>query len=192
MRTASIKRITNETNINLTLNLDGNKNINVDTGIQFFDHMLTLFSFHAGFDLSIAAKGDLGVDDHHTVEDVGLALGQALIAALKDKKGINRYGLSYVPMDESLSRVVIDLSNRPTLVFKANFKRENVGNFSTENVYEFLKSFVNEAKINLHVENLYGENTHHQIESIFKALGRALKESVLITSSDLLSTKGVL
>jgi imidazoleglycerol-phosphate dehydratase len=192
MRTASIQRITNETKINLVLNLDGTRKINIDTGIQFFDHMLTLFSFHAGFDLTINSIGDLAVDDHHSVEDIGLALGEALKIALGDKKGINRYGLSYVPMDESLSRVVIDLSNRPFLVFKAKFDRHMIGNFSTENVFEFFKSFVNEAKINLHIENLYTNNTHHQIESMFKAFGRALRESVIIISKDIESTKGVL
>ena len=139
MRIATIERKTNETDIKLTLNLDGQKQVNVQTGIPFFDHMLTLFAFHGGFDLDVYAVGDLEVDDHHTVEDVGLALGQAVNKALNDKKGINRYGLMYLPMDEALSRVVIDISNRPYLFFKAPFVREKVGTMDTQNVSEFFK-----------------------------------------------------
>ena len=192
MRIATIERKTNETDIKLTLNLDGQKQVNVQTGIPFFDHMLTLFAFHGGFDLDVYAVGDLEVDDHHTVEDVGLALGQAVNKALNDKKGINRYGLMYSPMDEALSRVVIDISNRPYLFFKAPFVREKVGTMDTQNVSEFFKSFVNESKMNLHIETLYGDNEHHKIESIFKGFGRALKEATRITSDDISSTKGVL
>ena len=192
MRIANIQRKTNETDINLSLNIDGTKQVDVQTGIPFFDHMLTLFAFHGSFDLKIQAKGDLEVDDHHTVEDIGLALGQALVIALNDKVGINRYGLMYLPMDEALSRVVIDVSNRPFLVFKAQFNRDKVGTMDTQNVFEFFKSFVNESKINLHIETLYGDNEHHKIESIFKGFGRALKEATRITSTEVSSTKGVL
>jgi imidazoleglycerol-phosphate dehydratase len=192
MRTAKISRNTKETNIELALNIDGMKNIEINTGIGFFDHMLTLFAFHGGFDLNVKVIGDINVDDHHTVEDVGIVLGQAFYKAVGDRIGINRYATFYVPMDESLSRVVIDVSNRPALVFKATFNRSIVGTFATENVLEFFKAFTNESKINLHIENLYGENTHHQIESIFKAFGRALKEAIKITSDDVSSTKGVL
>lgn len=192
MRSATIKRKTNETNITLTLNLDGTKQVSIDTGIPFFDHMLTLFAFHGGFDLNIKAVGDLEVDDHHTVEDVGLALGQAVFDAIGDKKGIHRYGLMYVPMDEALSRVVIDISNRPYLYFKAPFVRDKVGTMDTQNVSEFFKSFVNESKMNLHIETLYGDNEHHKIESIFKGFGHALKEAISIVSDQVSSTKGVL
>jgi imidazoleglycerol-phosphate dehydratase len=192
MRTYTVQRNTKETQIELFLNLDGNKQIDVQTGIPFFDHMLTLFAFHGSFDLKVFAKGDLEVDDHHTVEDVGLALGQAIIQALGDKKGIERYGMMYLPMDEALSRVVLDLSNRPYLVFKATFNRDKVGTMDTQNVFEFFKSVSNEAKMNLHMEVLYGDNEHHKIESLFKAFGRALKMAVKVTSTEVSSTKGVL
>ena len=192
MRTYTIQRNTKETQIELFLNLDGNKQIHVQTGIPFFDHMLTLFAFHGGVDLKVFAKGDLEVDDHHTVEDVGLALGQAILQALGDKKGIERYGMMYLPMDEALSRVVLDLSNRPYLVFKATFNRDKVGTMDTQNVFEFFKSVSNEAKMNLHMEVLYGDNEHHKIESLFKAFGRALKMAVKVTSTEVSSTKGVL
>jgi len=192
MRKATIKRDTLETKIELSINLDGDRNINIDTGIAFFDHMLTLFAFHGSFDLIIQADGDLKVDSHHTMEDVGIALGQAIYQALGERVGINRYGLSYVPMDESLSRVVIDMSNRPYLVFNASFKRETIGTMDTENVLEFFKSLTNESRMNLHIENFYGENDHHKIESIFKAFGRALKDALRIRGSAITSTKGVL
>lgn len=192
MRKATIKRDTLETKIDLSINLDGQRNINIQTGIAFFDHMLTLFAFHGAFDLSIQANGDLAVDSHHTMEDVGIALGQAIYQALGERIGLSRYGFSYVPMDEALSRVVIDISNRPYLVFNASFKREAIGTMDTENVLEFFKSFVNESRINLHIENFYGDNDHHKVESIFKAFGRALKDALLIKSSAINSTKGVL
>ncbi len=192
MRKASIKRDTLETKIELSINLDGNKNINIDTGIAFFDHMLTLFAFHGSLDLNIQANGDLAVDTHHTMEDVGIALGQAVYQALGERLGINRYGFSYVPMDEALSRVVIDMSNRPYLAFNASFKRESIGTMDTENVLEFFKSFVNESRMNLHIENFYGDNDHHKVESIFKAFGRALKDALRINGSAITSTKGVL
>ncbi|MCR3907108.1 MAG: imidazoleglycerol-phosphate dehydratase HisB [Tenericutes bacterium] len=192
MRKAVVNRNTLETKIELNLNIDGTRTIDIQSGIPFFDHMLTLFAFHANFDLKVIAKGDLEVDDHHTIEDIGLALGQALFQALGDKRGINRYGLSYLPMDETLSRAVIDISNRPFLVFKAIFNRDKVGTMDTQNVFEFFKSFVNESRLNLHIENLYGENEHHKIESMFKAFGRALKEACLIVDENISSTKGVL
>lgn len=192
MRMSTINRNTKETTIELSLNLDGSKQININTGIPFFDHMLTLFAFHGSFDLDVFAKGDIDVDDHHTVEDVGLALGQAIYQALGNKIGINRYGMMYLPMDEALSRVVLDLSNRPYLVFKAKFNRDKVGTMDTQNVFEFFKSVSNEAKMNLHMEVLYGENEHHKIESLFKGFGRALKEAINIVSYEVSSTKGVL
>lgn len=192
MRMSTINRNTKETTIELSLNLDGSKQININTGIPFFDHMLTLFAFHGSFDLDVFAKGDIDVDDHHTIEDVGLALGQAIYQALGNKIGINRYGMMYLPMDEALSRVVLDLSNRPYLVFKAKFNRDKVGTMDTQNVFEFFKSVSNEAKMNLHMEVLYGENEHHKIESLFKGFGRALKEAINIVSYEVSSTKGVL
>ena len=192
MRMSTINRNTKETTIELSLNLDGSKQININTGIPFFDHMLTLLAFHGSFDLDVFAKGDIDVDDHHTIEDVGLALGQAIYQALGNKIGINRYGMMYLPMDEALSRVVLDLSNRPYLVFKAKFNRDKVGTMDTQNVFEFFKSVSNEAKMNLHMEVLYGENEHHKIESLFKGFGRALKEAINIVSYEVSSTKGVL
>ena len=192
MRTSKLSRVTKETDVWVEFELDGSRTIDIDTGIPFLDHMLTLFAFHGGFDLKIDAKGDITVDDHHTVEDVGILLGTAFKEAIKDYKGINRYSTSYVPMDEALSRVVVDVSNRPYLVFNASFKQDKVGSLSTENVLEFFKAFVQEARINLHIELLYGTNDHHKIESIFKAFGRALKDAVNVVSDELPSTKGLL
>ncbi len=192
MRQSKVSRVTKETDIELELNLDGKRQSSIETGIPFFDHMLTLFSFHSGFDLNIKACGDLEVDDHHTVEDVGILLGIAFKEAIENYQGIERYASVYLPMDESLSRVVLDVSNRPYLVFNASFKQDKVGTLSTENVYEFFKAFVQESRINLHIELLYGQNDHHKIESIFKGFGRALKNAVKITSTDVPSTKGLL
>jgi imidazoleglycerol-phosphate dehydratase len=192
MRSQTINRITKETNIQASLNLDGTKQIQIETGIPFFDHMLTLFAFHGNFDLNLLAKGDVYVDDHHTVEDCGIVLGQAINQALGDKKGIERYSSVYLPMDEALVRVVIDISNRPMLIFKGEFTRESIGGLSLENVKEFLKAFTTEARITLHIEILDGLNDHHKVEAIFKGLGRALKFAVKQTSEDLPSTKGVL
>lgn len=192
MRQSKVSRKTKETDIEIELTLDGQKSIEVSTGIGFFDHMLDLLAFHGNLDLKVKACGDLKVDDHHTVEDVGILLGIAFKDAIGSYKGINRFGQVYLPMDESLSRVVIDVSNRPYLVFNADFKQNKVGSFSTENVEEFFKAFVQEARINLHIENIYGSNDHHKIESIFKGFGRALKEAVKITSDECPSTKGVL
>jgi imidazoleglycerol-phosphate dehydratase len=192
MREASIKRQTKETTIEIKLNLDQQNEVYIETGIPFLDHMFDLFAFHSGFGLMIKAKGDLEVCDHHTVEDIGLALGEAFKKALGDKVGIERYAYVYVPMDETLARVVVDLSNRPYLQLNAQFKRDHIGSLSTENIAEFLKSFVNQAGLTLHVEVLYGANDHHKIEAIFKALGRTLKMATAITSNQLPSTKGVL
>ncbi|MBU1143120.1 MAG: imidazoleglycerol-phosphate dehydratase HisB [Firmicutes bacterium] len=192
MRTSTITRNTKETKIKLSLNLDGTKNIDINSGVPFFDHMLTLFAFHAGFDLDIYCDGDLSVDDHHTIEDIGIVLGEAVKNALGDKLGIQRYGLMYLPMDEALSRVVIDISNRPFLHYKATYQRISIGLLSLENVKEFFRAFSSEARINLHIETLYGDNDHHKVESIFKGFGRALFEATRITSTDISSTKGVL
>jgi imidazoleglycerol-phosphate dehydratase len=192
MRTARIQRKTKETDITLELNIDGNRQVDIKTGIPFFDHMLTLFGFHAGFDLKIETHGDLEVDDHHTVEDVGIALGQAFYQAIGQMKGINRYGMMYLPMDEALARAVIDISNRPYLYYKASYQRIEIGGLSLENVLEFFRAFVNESRMNLHLEVLYGENDHHKVEAIFKACARAIKEASTIVSQDILSTKGVL
>ncbi len=192
MREAVITRTTKETDIQLQWNLDGEGHSEIDTGIGFFNHMLTLFAFHSNTDLSVRAKGDLDVDDHHTVEDVGIALGQAFAKAIGDKKGINRYGGFTLPMDETLASVHVDISGRPTLVFNAAFQRETVGTFSTEMVEEFFKAFAMNAGVTLHINLHYGTNDHHKIEAIFKAFGRALKESVQITSDKVVSTKGML
>ena len=192
MRTATISRKTKETDINLTLNLDGTGRSTIETGIGFFDHMLTAFSFHSGIDLDVTCKGDLEVDDHHTVEDVGLALAACILEALGDKKGINRYGTSYIPMDETLVRVVVDFCGRGAFVYKASLERDKLGTLETQNVQEFFKSISNEAKMNLHMEVLYGDNDHHKVEALFKAFGRAVKEAVTIVDERLPSTKGVL
>lgn len=192
MRISNQKRTTKETDIALSFNLDGKKEINIQTGIPFFDHMLELFAFHGGFDLSIDAKGDIAVDDHHTVEDVGLVLGQAFREALGDKRGIERYSSLYLPMDEALARIAIDLSNRPLLIFKADFNRESIGGMSCENVQEFFKSFATEARITLHMNIIEGINDHHKIEALFKGLGRGLKLASRMVSNDLPTTKGVL
>jgi len=184
--------MTKETRIELELNLDGKRDISVSTEIPFFDHMLTLLAFHAGFDLNLNAKGDVSVDDHHTVEDVGIVLGEAILEALGDKRGINRYGLCYLPMDEALSRAVIDISNRPYLHYQATFDRQSIGGLSLENVLEFMRAFAMESRISLHIETLYGNNDHHKVESLFKALGRALREAVSVVGNDISSTKGVL
>jgi imidazoleglycerol-phosphate dehydratase len=191
-RTAEITRTTKETDVSLALTLDGTRDIQIATGIAFFDHMLELFAFHGGFDLRLKAKGDWSVDDHHTVEDVGIALGQAFAHALGDKRGVNRYGLSYLPMDETLARAVVDLSGRPYLHYKATFGRVAIGGLSLENVREFLRAFTTEARLSLHIEVLYGENDHHKVESLFKALGRSLKEAVERKDDQVQSTKGVL
>lgn len=192
MRKSSVTRKTNETEIKIELNIDGAGKAEIDTGIGFLNHMLELLTFHGNFDLKISCMGDLDVDTHHTAEDVGIALGQALKEALKDKKGIERYGFMLLPMDEALARVAIDFSGRPYLVFNVNFNRSMIGSMATEDFKEFFKGFVNNSLSTLHIEVLYGENDHHKIESVFKGLGRSLKAAVNITSDNLQSTKGVL
>ncbi len=192
MRTAMITRQTNETNIRLKLNLDGDGESTIQTGIGFLDHMLTLFSFHSGISLEVFCEGDLEVDDHHTTEDVGIALGKALLIALDEKIGINRYGSCYIPMDETLARVVVDFSGRPYLVYNDRTVRERIGMIDTQNFKEFFKALSSEARMNCHMEVLYGENDHHKIEALFKAFGRAVKQAVEVTSTKLPSTKGML
>ena len=178
MKKIKVKRKTKETDISLTLNLAGTGQAKISTGIGFFDHMLNLFVFHGCFDLNLSCKGDLEIDAHHTVEDVGIALGQAFKKGLSEKKGFVRYGNALVPMDESLSRAVVDISGRPYLVFEAKFKNPKVGNFDTELIKEFFQSFTNHAQINLHLKILYGANTHHQIEALFKATAVALRQAL--------------
>jgi imidazoleglycerol-phosphate dehydratase len=191
-RTASKSRKTKETDITVKLNLDGTGQCNVGTGIPFFDHMLAQIARHGHFDLEVDAKGDVEIDGHHTVEDVGLVLGEALREALGDRRGISRFGHAYIPLDEALTRVVIDLSGRPYLVYKVEFKAARVGDLQTELVEEFLKAFVQEGRFNLHVENLYGRNQHHIAETIFKATARALHLATRIEHAEIPSTKGVL
>ncbi|SFR55289.1 imidazoleglycerol-phosphate dehydratase HisB [Thiomicrospira sp. ALE5] len=194
-RTAQVTRNTLETKIKLSINLDGKGTANFNTGVPFFEHMLDQISRHGLIDLDIQADGDLHIDDHHTVEDIGIALGQALFNAVGDKKGIVRYGHAYVPLDEALSRVVIDLSGRPGLVFNAQFSREKIGQFDTQLVEEFFLAFANNARVTLHIENLYGKNAHHQVETIFKAFGRALRMALSQDhrmQDQLPSTKGAL
>jgi len=193
-RTAAISRKTGETNIQLSLNIDGEGVSEIDTGVPFMNHMLDLFTKHGQFNLTVQANGDIEVDDHHTTEDIGICLGMALKDALGDKRGIKRYGNSFVPMDETLAQVVIDLSNRPHLEFRAEFPSDKVGTFDTELVHEFLWKLALEARMNLHVILHYGKNTHHMIEAIFKALARALDEATTIDPriKGIPSTKGML
>lgn len=193
-RTCDVKRDTLETQIELHLDLDGSGKAELDTGLPFFEHMLEQLTRHGLFDLFIHAKGDLEVDAHHTVEDVGITFGEALRKAVGDKKGILRYGHAYVPLDEALSRVVVDISGRPGLIYDAEFVRPRVGDMDVDLFHEFFQGFVNHAMVTLHVDNLRGENTHHQIETIFKAFGRALRMALSrdSRSSQLPSTKGKL
>lgn len=192
MRIAELTRNTKETKITARLNLDGDGTSTIDTGIGFFNHMLTLFAFHSGFDLDVQAEGDLDVCDHHTVEDIGIMLGDLLTSALGDKKGIARYGNFFLPMDETLAQVTLDISGRPYLVYNCELKRDSIGTFSCEMVSEFLRAFANHAQVTLHVNVLYGENDHHKVEAIFKALGRALAQAVKVEGDRLPSSKGVL
>ncbi|MGI6268122.1 MAG: imidazoleglycerol-phosphate dehydratase HisB [Acutalibacteraceae bacterium] len=191
MRIAQLQRKTNETDIAINLNLDGGE-VDINTGIGFFDHMLTALAVHSGFGLKISAKGDLQVDGHHTVEDVGIVLGTAFAKALGDKGGIARFGNMSIPMDEALSSVVLDISGRPFLVFCARFEQEKVGDFDSCLCEEFFRAFAFNAGITLHANSLYGTNTHHQIESLFKALAHALKMAVVQIDGGVLSTKGTL
>ena len=194
-RTADITRNTNETKIRLTLDLDGRGTVKAATGVGFFDHMLDLLGRHALVDLTIEAKGDLHVDQHHTVEDVGLVLGQAIEKAVSDKRGIYRYGWANLPMDESLSRVALDLSGRPAFVFAIPFKGPLIGDFAAELIEEFFKAVATAAKMNLHIDVPYGSNNHHMAEATFKAFARALRQAVSIdprAADQVPSTKGTL
>jgi imidazoleglycerol-phosphate dehydratase len=177
-RRAQVARNTNETQISVEIDLDGSGATRIATGVPFLDHMLDQVGRHGVFDLAIAAKGDLHIDAHHTVEDVGIALGQAFAKALGERKGIRRYGHAYVPLDEALSRVVVDISGRPGLEFHVAFARPLVGAFDVDLVHEFFQGFVNHALVTLHVDNLRGDNAHHQAETAFKAFGRALRMAV--------------
>ena len=194
-RQAEVVRNTNETQITVKLNLDGTGIANLSTGIGFFDHMLDQIARHGLIDLDIVAKGDLHIDGHHTVEDVGITLGQAVFKAVGDKKGIKRYGHAYVPLDEALSRVVIDFSGRPGLHMNVPFKAGMVGEFDTQLAYEFFQGFVNHALVTLHIDNLTGENAHHQSETVFKAFARAVRMALELdprSAGVVPSTKGSL
>ena len=190
-RTAVIERNTKETQIRLSLNLDGGE-VQVATGISFFDHMLTAFGFYAGIGLKVAVKGDLYVDGHHTVEDTGIVLGQALKEALGDKKGIRRFGSAYVPMDEALAFTALDFSNRPYLVFDAEMPQERIGDYDACLTLEFMRAVAHNAGITLHQKCFYGVNAHHITEGLFKSLGLAVKDAIRIEGDRVTSTKGVL
>jgi len=193
-RRGLVHRVTRETDIQLTLLVDGTGIAKIDTAVPFLDHMLTLFAVHGFFDLEIKAAGDVEVDDHHTVEDIGICLGQAFAKALGDKSGINRYGLSYLPMDETLTRVVVDLSNRPFLHYGVAVPDQKLGSFDTALALEFMRAFSQHAGVSLHIDLLHGENSHHIIEAIFKGLARAMAQATganpLVPGT--LSSKGVL
>ncbi len=194
-RTAHVQRDTKETQISVRLNLDGTGQSKLYTGIGFFDHMLDQVARHGLIDLDIEAKGDLHIDGHHTVEDVGITLGQAVAQAVGDKKGLTRYGHAYVPLDEALSRVVVDFSGRPGLHMRVPFKSGMVGGFDTQLTYEFFQGFSNHALVSLHIDNLFGDNAHHQAETVFKAFGRALRMGLAIDARSIgviPSTKGTL
>ncbi|SDV51279.1 imidazoleglycerol-phosphate dehydratase HisB [Chitinasiproducens palmae] len=195
MRTAEVVRNTSETQIRVRLDLDGTGRQKLASGVPFLDHMLDQIARHGLVDLDVEATGDVEIDDHHTVEDVGITLGQAVAKALGDKKGIRRYGHAYVPLDEALSRVVIDFSGRPLLEFNVPFTRERVGNFDVDLTIEFFRGFCNHAGVTLHIDNLRGVNAHHQVETVFKAFGRALRMAVELdarAAGQIPSTKGSL
>ena len=195
MRTATSNRMTAETEITLTLDLDGTGKSDIESGVGFLDHMLTLFARHARFDLSVRCTGDTNVDDHHSVEDIGIALGEALKAALSEKRGIYRYGSELLPMDEALGLCAVDLSGRGGLRYNANIPSQKIGTFDTELVQEFFLALTRTAGITLHLKQLDGENSHHIVEAMFKALGRALKQAVSVDpayADEIPSTKGVL
>ena len=193
-RKAEVKRKTKETEILLRLNLDGTGRHSVHTGISFFDHMLSLLAYHGSLDLSLRAKGDIGVDSHHTVEDVGICLGEGIKKALGEAKGIQRYGMAIIPMDETLGSVALDLSMRPCLVFNMKLRRSKIGTFDLELVEEFFKALCNHGRITLHINLLYGKNSHHMVEAVFKGFGRAFREAVALDKrmSRVPSTKGIL
>ena len=195
MRTATIERRTKETGISVTVNLDGGGEYSVETGIGFLDHMLEQLSRHSLIDLTVKAKGDLHIDFHHTTEDTGIAIGEAVAKALGDRAGITRYGSALIPMDETLSRITLDVSNRPYLIWQVKFSRPKLGEMDTELFKEWFQAFAQAAGITLHVENIYGENNHHIVESCYKGLARALRQAIEIDprkSDAVPSTKGVL
>jgi imidazoleglycerol-phosphate dehydratase len=194
MRKAEVARDTKETKINVRLNLDGAGKAKIGSGVAFLDHMLEQVARHGAFDLEVSATGDLHIDAHHTVEDVGITLGQAFARALGDKKGVRRYGHAYVPLDEALSRAVVDLSGRPGLEYHVKYARARIGDFDVDLVHEFFQGFVNHAQVTLHVDNLKGTNAHHQAETAFKAFARALRMAVEADPrvKDVPSTKGSL
>ena len=191
MRCANVSRKTKETDIELSLNIDGGA-VEISTGIGFFDHMLTALAVHGGFGLKLSCKGDLNVDGHHTAEDVGIVLGKAFAEAMSDKNGIKRYGTAFIPMDEALGFACVDISGRPFLVFDAFFPEERCGDFDTCLTVEFMRAFAYNALITLHVKAQYGDNSHHMIEAMFKAVAHALKEAVAVSGGEILSTKGVI
>ena len=193
-RTAAVSRTTRETDVSVSLNLDGTGKGNIQTGVQFLDHILTLFAHHGLFDLEIACKGDLGVDGHHSVEDIGICLGEAFTKALGDKSGIKRFAHAYFPMDESLARVAVDLSGRPFIVYRVDVSASRVGELDAELVEEFWRAVAMHGRMNLHIELLYGKNAHHIFEAVFKAAARALSQAVRIDVrvDGVPSTKGTL
>lgn len=192
MREGYVKRETKETKIELTLNVDGQGKNQINSGIGFFDHMLTAFAVHSGFDLTLACRGDIGVDCHHSVEDIGIALGKAFADTLSDKAGIARFGNFTIPMDEALASCSVDISGRPYLVFKAEFGDYRLGDMDSAMVEEFFRAFAMNAMLTLHINLLYGKNDHHKAEAIFKAFAHALKMAVKIEGSEVLSSKGSL
>ena len=192
MRNSEVRRETAETSVVLSLELDGSGRAEISTGVGFLDHMLTLLALHGGFDLSVSCKGDLEVDAHHSVEDIGLCFGAAILQALGNKRGINRYGSVILPMDEALILCAVDLSGRPCLRYTADIPSQKVGDFDTELAREFFQAVVNTSLMSLHIRQLDGLNSHHIIEGMFKALGRALRQAVAVTGGALPSTKGVL
>jgi len=191
-RISQINRKTNETNTILDIDLDGEGISNIQTNIGFFNHMIDLLAFHSNININLNADGDIDVCDHHLIEDVGIALGKCMNEALGERRGIKRYGTFFLPMDEALVMVSVDISGRSYLHFEGEFKRENIGDFSTEMVKEFFRAVAFNAGITLHIRVLYGENDHHKIEGIFKAFGRALKEAITIEGNSIPSSKGVL
>jgi len=193
MRKSELKRETQETEIICSVNLNGTGSSQIQTGIGFFNHMLELFSYHSLIDINLSASGDTHVDFHHTVEDTGYVIAQAIIKALKDKKGIKRYGFFYIPMDECLSRCIVDFSGRPELIWKVDLGLDKIGEMDTELFHEFFKAFSNESKCNLHIENIYGQNNHHIIESCFKAFAKSVRAAIEIderTKGTIPSSKG--
>ncbi|MBR6789202.1 MAG: imidazoleglycerol-phosphate dehydratase HisB [Clostridia bacterium] len=192
MRKESLSRKTKETDIFVELNLDGNGVADIDTGIGFFDHMLSIIAVHGGVDLTVKCKGDLNVDGHHTVEDIGIVIGKLLERTLADKKGINRFACEYVPMDDALARSVIDLSGRSFLVYNAGHLTGYIGSYDADLTEEFFRAICSYGMINLHIDLLRGSNTHHMCEAIFKSFARALGSAIKITTNKILSTKGAL